>query len=98
MLCIFAVDLDTMASTLSSPLARKKCQKTGWLRKQGGMVRSWHRRWFILNGDVLFYFAKEDDAKPLGIIHLPGNRIIEHAFRPDEPEKFLFEILPGLRL
>lgn len=69
--------------------------KTGWLRKQGGMVKSWHRRWFVLNGDCLFYFAKEDDLRPLGTIYLPGNKIIQHPSNPDEPDKFLLEIVPG---
>ena len=59
------------------------------------MVKSWHRRWFVLNGDCLFYFAKEDDLKALGTIFLPGNKIIQHPANPDEPDKFLMEIVPG---
>lgn len=59
------------------------------------MVKTWHRRWFCLNGDCLFYFSKEDDLKALGSIFLPGNRVVEHAFNPDDPDKFLLEIFPG---
>ncbi|KAK3090783.1 hypothetical protein FSP39_014593 [Pinctada imbricata] len=69
--------------------------KCGWLKKQGGMVKTWHRRWFCLNGDCLFYFSKEDDLKPLGSIFLPGNRVSEIPFNPEDPEKFLFEVYPG---
>ena len=69
--------------------------KSGWLRKQGGMVKSWHRRWFVLNGNCLFYFAREDDIKTLGNLYLPGNKIIQHPANPDEPDKFLMEIVPG---
>ncbi|XP_056017670.1 rho GTPase-activating protein 24-like isoform X2 [Ostrea edulis] len=74
---------------------RKRTIRCGWLKKQGGMVRTWHRRWFCLNNDFLFYFAKEDDSRPLGCIFLPGNRVSEVPFNPDEPEKCLFEISAG---
>lgn len=59
------------------------------------MVKSWHRRWFVLNGDYLFYFAREDDVKPLGMLYLMGNKIIQHPANPEEPDKFLLEIVPG---
>ncbi|XP_062589732.1 rho GTPase-activating protein 24-like isoform X1 [Saccostrea cucullata] len=71
---------------------RQRIIRCGWLKKQGGMVRTWHRRWFCLNNDFLFYFAKEDDSRPLGCIFLPGNRVSEIPFNPDDPEKCLFEI------
>ncbi|XP_060570718.1 rho GTPase-activating protein 22-like isoform X3 [Ruditapes philippinarum] len=84
--------------SMSSPAAGGRQNKCGWLRKQGGMVKSWHRRWFVLNADYLFYFAKEDDVRPLGMIHLPGNKIIQHQANPEEPDKFLFELMPGSQL
>ncbi|XP_019470173.1 rho GTPase-activating protein 24-like [Meleagris gallopavo] len=39
--------------------------KCGWLRKQGGFVKTWHTRWFVLKGDQLYYFKDEDEIKPL---------------------------------
>ncbi|KAL4240161.1 Unconventional myosin-IXa [Mactra antiquata] len=96
-----------ITETKSDPITNKKwsemsmtsstgdTRKTGWLRKQGGMVKSWHRRWFVLNGDYLFYFGKEDDSKPLGMIYLIGNKIIQHPANPEEPDKFLLELVPG---
>lgn len=80
---------------MNAPVGGARQHKCGWLRKQGGMVKSWHRRWFVLNGDYLFYFAKEDDVRPLGMICLPGNKIIQHQANPEEPDKFLFELMPG---
>lgn len=74
---------------------RQRIIRSGWLKKQGGMVRTWHRRWFCLNNDFLFYFAKEDDSKPLGCIFLPGNRVCEVPFNPEEPDKCLLEISAG---
>lgn len=31
-------------------------QKVGWLRKLGGNVKTWKRRWFVLKMSDLFYF------------------------------------------
>lgn len=84
---------------MNNPIHRQRIMKCGWLRKQGGMVKtSWHRRWFCLNGDCLFYFAKEDDLRPQGSIFLPGNRVTEIQWTPDDSDKYLFEICPGKTL
>ncbi|VDI34733.1 Rho GTPase-activating protein 22/24/25 [Mytilus galloprovincialis] len=83
---------------MNNPIHRQRITKSGWLRKQGGMVRTWHRRWFCLNGDCLFYFTKEDDLRPQGSIFLPGNRIAEIQWTPDDSDKYLFEICPDAEL
>lgn len=44
---------------------RNNALKCGWLRKQGGFVKTWHTRWFVLKGDQLYYFKDEDETKPL---------------------------------
>eukprot|EP00070_Physeter_catodon_P003041 XP_007106362.1 rho GTPase-activating protein 24-like [Physeter catodon] len=44
---------------------RNNAMKCGWLRKQGGFVKTWHTRWFVLKGDQLYYFKDEDETKPL---------------------------------
>ncbi|XP_044284470.1 rho GTPase-activating protein 24 isoform X1 [Varanus komodoensis] len=69
--------------------------KCGWLRKQGGFVKTWHTRWFVLKGEQLHYFKDEDETKPLGTIFLPGNRVLEHSCNDESPGKFLFEVVPG---
>ncbi|XP_074849776.1 rho GTPase-activating protein 24 isoform X1 [Carettochelys insculpta] len=74
---------------------RHSAIKCGWLRKQGGFVKTWHTRWFVLKGDQLYYFKDEDETKPLGAIFLPGNRVIEHPGNEESPGKFLFEVVPG---
>jgi RAC serine/threonine-protein kinase/non-specific serine/threonine protein kinase/protein-serine/threonine kinase len=33
--------------------------KQGWARKQGGIVPTWKRRWFVLRGSILRYYARE---------------------------------------
>ena len=37
--------------------------KCGWLKKQGGVVKSWRKRWFTLKGDQLYYYISEDENK-----------------------------------
>lgn len=31
-------------------------EREGYLAKQGGRVKTWKRRWFILTGNCLYYF------------------------------------------
>ncbi|KAK2541750.1 hypothetical protein Q9233_000656 [Columba guinea] len=47
---------------------RHSAVKCGWLRKQGGFVKTWHTRWFVLKGDQLYYFKDEDETKPLMLV------------------------------
>ncbi|KAM9794843.1 rho GTPase-activating protein 24 isoform 1-T1 [Syngnathus typhle] len=69
--------------------------RCGWLRKQGGFVKTWHSRWFVLRGDQLLYYKDEEESKSLGAIFLPGNKVIEHPSNGDEAGKYLFEVIPG---
>ena len=43
---------------------------SGWMTKKGRKVRNWKRRWFVLKGHYLSYFAKETEKTPLGEINL----------------------------
>lgn len=57
--------------------------KEGWLCKQGGRVKSWKRRWFILNDNCLYYFEYTTDKEPKGIIPLENVQVrkIDHPHR-----------------
>ncbi|GAB1290130.1 Sesquipedalian-1 [Apodemus speciosus] len=44
----------------------------GFLHKRGGRGASSHRRWFVLRGNMLFYFEAEASREPLGVILLEG--------------------------
>ncbi|KAL3877630.1 hypothetical protein ACJMK2_035313 [Sinanodonta woodiana] len=83
--------------TMSNMRSSEKGQLRGWLKKSSAksLMKTWQQRWFILNGDCLFYFQKEDEVKSLGAIFLPGNKVYEIPTSLDEPDKFLFEIVPG---
>ncbi|XP_017267582.1 sesquipedalian-1 isoform X2 [Kryptolebias marmoratus] len=46
--------------------------KTGFLFKKGERNTAYHRRWFILKGNMLFYFEERDSREPIGVIVLEG--------------------------
>uniref|UniRef100_A0A8C4SVK3 Pleckstrin homology, MyTH4 and FERM domain containing H2 n=1 Tax=Erpetoichthys calabaricus TaxID=27687 RepID=A0A8C4SVK3_ERPCA len=47
-------------------------EKSGYLLKMGGRVKSWKRRWFVLKGGELLYYKSPSDVtkKPQGQIEL----------------------------
>eukprot|EP01103_Thecamoeba_quadrilineata_P012983 TRINITY_DN3475_c0_g1_i2.p1 TRINITY_DN3475_c0_g1~~TRINITY_DN3475_c0_g1_i2.p1 ORF type:complete len:425 (+),score=127.21 TRINITY_DN3475_c0_g1_i2:1368-2642(+) len=45
-------------------------EKKGWLTKQGGKIKTWKKRWFVLSRNCLFYFKSEADTEPCGIVPL----------------------------
>jgi len=44
--------------------------KVGWLTKQGGLVKSWKKRWFVLKNSKLFYYHGKTDTTRIGEIDL----------------------------
>lgn len=58
-LCAYAVS--------SSPI-----DKEGYLHKKGEVNKAFQKRYFVLKGNLLFYFDKKDDKEPLGVIVLEG--------------------------
>lgn len=44
--------------------------KEGYLQKKGDLHRDFQRRWFVLKGNLLFYFLKKQDKEPQGVIVL----------------------------
>lgn len=54
------------------------------------MNKNFQKRWFVLKGNLLFYFAQRHERDPLGMIILEGCRI-EPA--EEEMEKYCFQII-----
>ncbi|KAJ7986807.1 hypothetical protein DPEC_G00332210 [Dallia pectoralis] len=79
----------------SRGLVSQNVVRCGWLRKQGGFVKTWHTRWFVLRGEQLHYYKDEEETKALGTIILPGNRVTEHPSNGEEGGKYLFEVVAG---
>lgn len=46
--------------------------KTGFLFKKGERNTAYHRRWFVLKGNMLFYFEERDSREPIGVVVLEG--------------------------
>ncbi|XP_055326405.1 sesquipedalian-1-like isoform X2 [Sitodiplosis mosellana] len=61
----------------------------GWLQKRGEVNKSWQRRYFVLKGNLLFYFEKKGDREPIGVIILEGCTI-ELA---EEAEHYCFQLI-----
>ena len=59
----------------------------GWLDKFGGAhggKKGWQRRWFVLSGANLLYFASPRDGKPKGMLDLTGSGTVVGAAEGDE--------------
>lgn len=52
----------------------------GYLTKRGEVNKSWQRRFFVLKGNLLFYFEKKGDREPLGLIVIEGCTIGEKLY------------------
>ena len=62
--------------------------KQGYLSKRGELNKSFQRRWFVLKGNLLYYFDKRNDSEPLGVIVVEGCSIE----LSENAEKFAFEL------
>ncbi|KAK0089877.1 hypothetical protein PV325_004900 [Microctonus aethiopoides] len=54
-------------ATSATPVDRE-----GWLNKRGEVNRGYQKRWFVLKGNILFYFDRRGDKEPVGMIVLEG--------------------------
>lgn len=64
-------------------------QKEGWLWKKGELNPKFQKRWFVLKGNLLFYFESKTSKEPVGVIVLEGC-VIELA--EEDQERFGFKI------
>ncbi|NXM69447.1 RHG25 protein, partial [Serilophus lunatus] len=55
---------DPVGAQLGSPSPLERPLKLGWLKKQRSIVKNWQQRYFVLKGQLLYYYKDEDDAKP----------------------------------
>jgi hypothetical protein len=46
--------------------------REGWLIKRGDVNKGYQKRWFVLKGNLLFYFEKRGDKEPVGVVVLEG--------------------------
>ncbi|KAL4684613.1 hypothetical protein H8957_005984 [Semnopithecus entellus] len=66
----------------------------GILLKKGTRNLSYQRRWFILQGNLLFYIEHQTDHAPLGLIPLENSQVELHL-KATEPYAFTI-LTPGV--
>jgi serine/threonine protein kinase len=69
--------------------------KEGWLTKQGGVFKTWHKRWFSIVGRKLFY-SKERGKGEKGNVTLGESIIVD--FAPETKKKNAFKIITPTRV
>ncbi|KAL6077168.1 polar growth protein [Balamuthia mandrillaris] len=69
-----------MAMRKPSVASLIKPEKAGYLVKQGGLVRNWKKRWFVLKGEDLWYFKTKSDSEPAGKVKLGPNSSAADGF------------------
>jgi len=70
-------------------LRKGSVEKEGILEKQGGWVKSWKTRLFILRDLRLYYFDEDKPENPKGVLFLNGSSFCQKSL-PDRP--FCLEI------
>lgn len=50
--------------------------RSGWLNRQGGALKTWRKRWFSMKEGVLYYQKHPSDKRVLGAVPLKGYKII----------------------
>ena len=93
---LLAASTSTSTGSSSSGSSSDMC---GWLVKQGQKVHSWKRRWFVLRGGVLEYYASPRDARPRGAVALASVCAVVPDVLPahdpgDHPYCFQLVVLP----
>eukprot|EP01114_Cavostelium_apophysatum_P006700 TRINITY_DN1812_c0_g1_i1.p1 TRINITY_DN1812_c0_g1~~TRINITY_DN1812_c0_g1_i1.p1 ORF type:complete len:1611 (+),score=575.78 TRINITY_DN1812_c0_g1_i1:62-4894(+) len=59
---------------LSFSVMLKDCTKYSQVKKQGGKNKTkWQKRYLILNGNFLLYYASTDDKEPKGVVYLDND-------------------------
>ncbi|ELR10902.1 kinesin motor domain containing protein [Acanthamoeba castellanii str. Neff] len=62
--------------------------KEGWLTKQGGLVKSWKRRYFFLQKGSMYYFDDPSKDKALGFFDLRGCAVMDAEEETKKPFSF----------
>ena len=52
----------------NTPLDPKRTSLDGYFEKVGGSVRSWKKRYFVINENFLYYFKNNDMKDQLGCL------------------------------
>eukprot|EP01100_Stratorugosa_tubuloviscum_P006251 TRINITY_DN270_c1_g2_i1.p1 TRINITY_DN270_c1_g2~~TRINITY_DN270_c1_g2_i1.p1 ORF type:complete len:486 (+),score=282.65 TRINITY_DN270_c1_g2_i1:362-1819(+) len=73
-------------SSLSNPT------KAGFLTKQGGSIKTWKKRWFVLKADTLWYFKTQKDQEQTGLIKIESHSQCEFDASKKKKNAFYFTL------
>lgn len=65
--------------------------RDGYLMKKGDGNKGFSKRWFVLKGNLLFYFEKKNDRDPLGVIILEGSTV--ELAETEMEEHYCFKVI-----
>eukprot|EP00298_Acanthocystis_sp_HF-20_P030698 c9979_g1_i1.p1 GENE.c9979_g1_i1~~c9979_g1_i1.p1 ORF type:complete len:203 (-),score=87.17 c9979_g1_i1:27-635(-) len=61
----------------------------GYMLKQGGRVKTWKKRWFVLTGEMLCYYKVQNDSGSLiSAIPIEEDWIVQEKSLPKHPYSF----------
>jgi len=70
--------------------------KDGYLTKQGGSIKTWKRRYFILKGRTLYYYKTPKDQELTGKLDLEPSSLVKEE--PGKKKPNLFSITTAKRI
>lgn len=70
-----------------SPKPMELPSREGWMTKKGDVVKNWKRRWFKLNGSMMFYYKKQQDAIPAGYVCLAESTRHPDCLAEQQPDR-----------
>ena len=63
-----------------------------WGNKQGGSVKNWKRRWFVLRDTGIWYFKQQKSTSAQGCIELDGATVIRDETGTFPGKDFTFSV------
>ena len=66
--------------------------KEGFSTKQGGGIKTWKKRWFVLKGNRLWYFKGKTDTEATGFIELEPGTLVRDESNPKK-KKAMYSVM-----
>ncbi|GAM24802.1 hypothetical protein SAMD00019534_079770 [Acytostelium subglobosum LB1] len=66
--------------------------REGWLTKQGGAIKTWKKRWFVLKGKKLYYFKSKTDDEATGLIEFEPDSYVKEDRDKEKKKRFMFSL------
>ena len=71
--------------------------KEGFSTKQGGGIKTWKKRWFVLKGNRLWYFKGKTDTEAKGFIELEPGTLVRDESSPKKKKPMYSVMARGVK-